>query len=197
MKKIRFALLAVLILAFFVNVGYSQPAEYKIDKSHSNIGFVVTHLIITKVRGEFKDYDAKIVYDTNNLSNSSIDVSIDVASIDTETERRDNHLRSGDFFDAEKHPKITFKSTSIQKEGDQLYALGNLTIRGVTKEVKMPFEMTETIVDPWGNTRFGAEASLKINRFDYGVKWDKKMDTGSLVVSNDVTIEIQIAAVKQ
>ncbi|MCA9735892.1 MAG: polyisoprenoid-binding protein [Deferribacteres bacterium] len=180
-----------------VSNAFAQPVEYKIDKSHSNIGFVVKHLVITKVRGDFQKYDAQLFYDEKDITKSSVDVTIDVASIDTENERRDNHLRSGDFFDAENNPQITFKSTSFGKDGDQLYAMGNLTIRGVTKEVKLPFEMTEKIVDPWGNTRFGVEASLEINRFDYGVKWDKKMDTGGLVVSEEVKIEIQLEAVEK
>lgn len=197
MKYLRHLLLVAIITVMLVSNAFAQPVEYKIDKSHSNIGFVVKHLVITKVRGDFQKYDAQLFYDEKDITKSSVDVTIDVASIDTENERRDNHLRSGDFFDAENNPQITFKSTSFGKDGDQLYAMGNLTIRGVTKEVKLPFEMTEKIVDPWGNTRFGVEASLEINRFDYGVKWDKKMDTGGLVVSEEVKIEIQLEAVEK
>ncbi|KAA3615414.1 MAG: polyisoprenoid-binding protein [Calditrichaeota bacterium] len=197
MKIIRTFLLSAFVFASLQAMPLMEGAEYSIDKAHSNIGFKVTHMVLAKVRGEFKKYDIKLTYDEANIEKSSVEVTIEVASINTEEEKRDNHLRSPDFFAAEEFPSITFKSSAIKKEGEQLFAIGKLTIRNVTKEIKLPFEITGKIVDPWGNTRIGVEASLKINRKDYGVNWSKVMDNGGFVVSDDVLIEIQVEAIQK
>ena len=197
MKIIRI-LLALGLLATSLNANPgADTVPFKIDKAHSRIGFSVRHMVISKVRGHFTKYTATLNYDESNIANSSAEVTIDVNSINTENKKRDNHLRSPDFFAVEEYPNITFKSSEIKKDGDNYLATGALTIRGVTKQVSFPFEITGKIVDPWGNTRIGIEGSLKINRKDFGVKWSKVMDGGGLVVSDDVNIDLVIEAVQK
>lgn len=169
---------------------------YKLDISHTRVGFVVRHMVISKVRGEFKQYDATLLLDLNDVTKSSLQGTIQVASIDTGHEKRDKHLRSPDFFHAEAHPTIDFKSKRIEKKGDQYVMIGDLTIRDVTKEIALPFAVTPPITHRH-QTRFGFSAELEINRQDYGVSYDKITDSGGLVVSNTVTIEIDGEAVKQ
>lgn len=166
--------------------------KYIFDKSHTRIGFAVKHMLITTVRGHFSEFDGTIMHDPENIENSSIDVAIKTASINTDNERRDNHLRSDDFFNAEQYPEITFKSKKISKTENGYLAVGDLTIRDVTKEVELPFQITGTIKDQRGNTRMGVEAELTIKRMDYGVKWSNTLDNGSLVVSDDVKIELAL-----
>lgn len=188
--------LAVAVLA----TANLQAAEtYVIDPTHSNVDFKVTHLMVSKVRGHFDTFEGAIQLDPSDVTKSSVEVAIDVASINTGNEDRDKHLRSPDFFDAEKYPRITFKSTSIEKSGDSSYvATGNLTIRDVTRKVALPFEMSGPVTDPWGNTRIGIEIEpVTIDRQDYGVSWSKAMDAGGVVVSDDVTLDLAAEAVKQ
>ncbi|NIM18860.1 MAG: polyisoprenoid-binding protein [Candidatus Latescibacteria bacterium] len=171
--------------------------KYVIDASHTSTEFSVRHLVISNVKGNFSDISGVIMYDENDATKSSVDVTIKVASINTNNEKRDDHLRSLEFFDAEKYPEITFKSKKIEKTDDGLKLVGTLTIRGVSKEVAFPFELTGKITDPWKNVRIGAEANLKINRQDFGVSWNNVMEGGGLVVGNDVKITINLEAVKQ
>lgn len=167
---------------------------YTIDNTHSSVGFAVKHLMVTNTKGQFKDYTGTIQYDAKDIAKSSVEVTIQAASIDTANTDRDNHLRGGDFFDAAKFPEITFKSTKILKQGLGYEALGKLTIKGVTKDVKIPFTLSGPVKDPWGNTKLGIEGGLVINRQDYGVTWSKTLDNGNLVVANDVKIELVIEA---
>lgn len=167
---------------------------YTIDNAHSSVGFAVKHLMVTNTKGQFKDYTGTIQYDAKDIAKSSVEVTIQAASIDTANTDRDNHLRGGDFFDAAKFPEITFKSTKILKQGLGYEALGKLTIKGVTKDVKIPFTLSGPVKDPWGNTKLGIEGGLVINRQDYGVTWSKTLDNGNLVVANDVKIELVIEA---
>lgn len=187
-KKMFIALFATMMLAS----SSFAAEEYKTDRAHSSVEFTVRHFMINKVRGEFKDFTANATYDAEDMSAWSVTATIQTASIDTENEKRDDHLRSADFFDAANNPEITFKSKSITKEGDGYVAIGDFTMRGVTKEIKLPFEITGQITDPWGNKRIGIEASLTINRQDYGVSWSKSMDNGGLVVSDEVKIELNM-----
>ena len=179
------ALFALMTSTLSVNAG-----EYEIDKSHSRLGFAVKHMVISTVRGEFNDYDGVIFFDEDDITQSSVAGTIKVASINTANERRDEHLRSGDFFDAENHSEITFKSKRVVKNGGEYAMIGDLTIRGVTREVEVPFRVTGTLVDPWGAKRVGVEAGFTINRKDYGVAWNKALDNGGLVVSEEVEIEL-------
>lgn len=191
-------LVSLLIALLLTVAGYGQGETYKIDASHSKVGFSVTHMVISEVEGSFGEYDATLVLDENDMSNSSVNATIQVASIDTDNEKRDGHLRSPDFFDAENHAEITFASTSVEKKGDGSYvAHGSLTIRGTTKEVSMPFTVKGPIQDPWGNTKIGVAGELSIDRQEYGLSWSKALETGGLVVDNIVKIFIKAEMAKQ
>lgn len=169
--------------------------KYEIDASHSNVGFTVRHMVVAKVSGSFKKFSGTIVYDEQDITKSSVAVTIKATSIDTDNERRDNHLRSDDFFNAATDSLITFVSKKIEKRGEGYVAIGDLTLRGVTKQIELPFTVLGKIKDPWGNTRLGVEASTSINRFDYGVKWDNKIADGSFIVSEKVDITLTIEAI--
>ncbi len=198
-RRARKAMVAVAVASLLaVPMSAALAADkYVIDASHTSTEFSVRHLVISNVKGNFSDISGVIMYDENDATKSSVDVTIKVASINTNNEKRDDHLRSLEFFDAEKYPEITFKSKKIEKTDDGLKLVGTLTIRGVSKEVAFPFELTGKITDPWKNVRIGAEANLKINRQDFGVSWNNVMEGGGLVVGNDVKITINLEAVKQ
>jgi polyisoprenoid-binding protein YceI len=195
-RNLLFVLAAVFIFTTGTTGGALAADTYTIDKAHSSVLFVVKHMVISKVKGEFNEYTGVIQYDEADVAKSSVEVTIKTASIGTRDEKRDGHLRSPDFFDAEKYPEITFKSKRIEKSEDGFVAVGDLTMRGVTKEIKIPFEITGFVTDPWGNTRMGVSAELKIDRQDYGISWSQKLDAGGLVVSDTVEIELEIEAVK-
>lgn len=171
--------------------------EYTIDTAHSTVEFAVRHMVISTVKGTFADFSGVVTYDPKDVTKSTVDVTIKTASINTNNEKRDNHLRSADFFDADKYPEITFKSSKIENTKDGLVMKGTLTIRGVSKEVSMPLQLTDTMTDPWGSIRFGAETGLEINRQDYGVSWNNVMDNGGLVVSDNVKISISVELVQK
>ncbi len=175
----------------------AQPATWKVDQSHSNVLFTVDHMVISEVTGYFKVFDGTVTASKPDWSDAQIDFSVDVASINTDNERRDNHLRSEDFFDATKYPKATFKATSMKKLGDNRYQLtGDLTIRGITKKVTWNVRFKGTTKDPWGNTRAGFIAETTINRFDFGLKWNNLTETGGLIVGKDVRIRVNLELIK-
>jgi polyisoprenoid-binding protein YceI len=183
-----------LVLGLVTICGSALAAdEYKIDTKHSSVGFAVTHMVVSTVNGRFNDYEGTILFDEKDPSKSSVNVTIKSASINTDNPQRDTHLRSPDFLDAQNHPEITFQSKSVEKKGDSYVAHGTLTIRGVAKDVDMPFELKGPV--DMGKTKLmGAHASLTINRMDYGVSWSKSLDKGQLVVSNDVKIDLNVEA---
>jgi len=189
----RFIKLAV-VAGMLVTANSFAQEKYDIDLTHSNIGFSVRHMVVAKVPGNFKEFSGAILYDEKDLTKSSVNVTIKAGSINTQNDRRDGHLRSADFFDAENHPDITFVSKKITKTKDGFTALGDLTIRGTTKEVELPFKILGTRKDARG-ARMGIEAGLTLNRFDYGVKWDKTLDDGNLIVSNEVAVAINLEVV--
>lgn len=171
--------------------------DYKIDPAHSIIGFAIRHLEINWVEGRFKDFTGTIRYDEKEITKSSVEFTAKVESIDTGVAPRDKHLRTADFFDAAKYPEMTFKSTSVERKGKDRYVLhGDLTLKGVTKQVELPFTITGAIKDPWGNTRFGISAQAKIDRRDFGITWGNAMENGGLDVGNEVTINLQLEAMK-
>ena len=171
--------------------------DYKIDPAHSTIGFAVRHLEINWVEGRFKEFDGTIHYDERDVTNSSVEFTAKVESIDTGVAPRDKHLRTADFFEAEKYPTMTFKSTRVERKGKDGYVLyGDLTIKGVTKQVQLPFNITGAVKDPWGNMRFGVNAQTKINRRDYGINYGNAFAGGGLDVGNEVSITLQLEAVK-
>ena len=175
-----------------------SSARYVIDLSHSHASFSVRHLMISNVRGEFQKFGGKVEYDPENPANTKVSVSLDVASINTREEKRDAHLRSGDFFDAEHHPAITFQSTGARAGSNGLEIVGALTIRGVTREVALKVEeVTPEAKDPYGNTRIGASASTKIKRSDFGVNWNAVIEAGGVVVGDEVKIQLEVELIKQ
>lgn len=170
--------------------------NFTIDASHSEIGFAARHAMVTKVRGAFNDFEGTATTG-ENLEGASINVSIDVASVDTRNSDRDGHLKSADFFDAENFPKITFASTDVKANGSTLAVTGDLTIKDITKPVTINFDFEGESVDPWGQTRVGFEGSTKINRREFGLEWQTKLDNGGVLVSEDITLNFDISAVKQ
>jgi polyisoprenoid-binding protein YceI len=190
--KLLFALLFISI-----SITFAQTT-WDFDKSHSKIGFSVTHLLITEVEGQFKDFEGKIVSTSDDFENATIEFSADIASIDTDNDKRDNHLKSDDFFNAEKFPKMIFKSKSFTKvDGKNFKLVGDLTIRDVTKEVELDVKYNGTVIDPWGNTKAGFSLEGVINRFDFNLKWNSAIESGGLVVSEDVTILAKLQLVKK
>lgn len=170
---------------------------YDIDPAHSRFGFVARHAMVTKVRGGFNEFEGKLTIDGENPTESSGEVTIKVASVDTRNEDRDNHLRSNDFFAREEYPEITFRSTGIElQEGGTYRVTGDLTVRGVTKPITFETEFTGAAIDPWENTRIGLEGSTVVNRKDWGVNWNAALEAGGILVSEKVTLEFEISAVK-
>jgi polyisoprenoid-binding protein YceI len=171
---------------------------YKIDPAHSSAQFVVRHMMITNVRGGFSGVQGTIEYDPDNPNQSRIQVLIDASEINTLDKQRDAHLRSPDFLDIEQHPTITFKSTKIARAGDGEWKVtGDLTIHGVTKEVVLNADgPTPEGKDPFGNTRIGASASTKIKRSDFGLTWNAALETGGILVGDDLKIELEVSAIR-
>lgn len=194
--KRSFLILTAFVLAAGLAVTANAQA-WQLDKSHSEVGFSVKHMVIATVNGVFGEFDGTVNFDPENLASAKISGVVKVASIDTKNEKRDEHLRGDDFFNAEEYPEITFESTEIKKSGDGYVAVGNLTIRDVTKEVEIPFTMAGPIQDPWGGTRVGIDASTTINRQDFNVKWNNKMDNGGVVVSDEVVLNLHAELIKK
>ena len=169
--------------------------DYRIDPSHSLIGFSIRHFELSLVRGRFKDFTGTIRYDAD-VTKSSVEFTAKVESIDTGVTNRDNHLRTADFFDVAKFPEITFKSTKVEKKGNSYLLHGDFTLKGVTKQISLPFNITGAIKDNRGNMRFGIAAETKINRRDYGITWGAKMPNGGLNVGDEVVIDLQLEAIK-
>lgn len=194
----RLLAVAVLALSTIVSALPAFAAEtYEIDPVHSAVSFKVKHLF-TMVPGRFNTVSGTIVYDAQAVENSKVDVSIDAASINTENEMRDKHLRSADFFEVDKYPTATFKSTRVAKVGDgKLEVTGDLTIRGVTKSVVLATEIIGFGPGPDGKQRGGFHATTQINRMDYNVSWNKTLDGGSLLLGADVPIDITIEGVQK
>ena len=176
-----------------------QPAEWKIDPAHSAAHFSVRHLMISNVRGEFTKISGKASLNPATPAASTIDVEIDAASLNTREPQRDEHLRSADFFDVVKYPKLTFRSKQIEKLGEERYKVtGDLTIHGVTKDVVLDVEgPTPAVKDPWGNTRVGIEATTKLNRKDFGLVWNALTETGGVMVGDEVKINIEAELIQQ
>jgi polyisoprenoid-binding protein YceI len=171
--------------------------DYTVDPAHSRIGFVARHAMVTKIRGAFNDFEAKLHIDAADPSKSSADVVIQATSIDTRNADRDAHLRGNDFFAMDEHPTITFQSTSAQKLDEQTFRVaGDLTIRGETKPVSIDFDFLGAVRDPWGNLRVGFEGSLVVNRKDWGLNWNAPLDTGGVLVGEKVTLEFELSATK-
>jgi len=171
--------------------------SWTLDPAHTRIGFVARHAMVTKVRGSFNEFEGTAVLDGANPANSHAEVTIKAASIDTRNAQRDEHLRSNDFLAMQEHPEITFTSTGARQVDDTTFELtGDLTIRGVTKPVTIPFTFEGAAKDPFGNLRAGFEGSVAINRKDWGVSWNAALEGGGVLVSDKVTLEFEVSAVK-
>ena len=170
--------------------------KWEIDPTHSEIGFKVKHMMFTNVSGTFGTYDATITTEDDNFENAAIEFSAAINSITTNNTDRDNHLKSGDFFDAENHPKLTFKAASFTKDGDDYELTGDLSLRGVTKSVKLSAEFSGLMKDPWGNIKAGLNISGKINRKDWGLNWNSALETGGVLVSEEVKLNIELQLIK-
>lgn len=168
---------------------------WNIDPSHSTVGFVARHLVISKVRGSFRSFSGAITIGEQPLE-SSVTASIDMASVDTADENRDGHVKSEDFFDVAKFPTMTFTSTKVTQDGDDFEVIGDLTIKGVTRSVVLDLEFNGTSQDPWGGTRAGFSAETEINRKDFGLEWNVVMETGGVLVGEKIKIELDIQAVR-
>jgi polyisoprenoid-binding protein YceI len=175
----------------------ATSSTWKIDPSHTVVEFAVKHLMITTVKGRFADVEGEIVIVDGNPSASSVNAVIKAASIDTRTEQRDDHLRSADFLDAANNSEITFKSTRITGNDSEFKVTGNLTIRGVTKEITLDATNEGTIKDPWGSQRMGFSAKTKFDRRDFGLTWNQAIESGGVVVGQEVKVSIELEAVKQ
>jgi polyisoprenoid-binding protein YceI len=189
--------LATALLLATITIADAQTAVWKADKTHSNVNFTVTHLMISEVTGSFKDYDVTVRSKGDDFTTASIEAVIKTASVSTDNADRDKHLRSDDFFNSDSFPNMTFKSSRIEKTGSETYKIyGDLTIRDVAKPVVLDASYKGT-TEAWGTAKQGFKATTTINRFDYGVKWDKKMDAGGFIVANKVDVTLQMELTKQ
>ncbi|MCX6270672.1 MAG: YceI family protein [Bacteroidetes bacterium] len=189
----RTILLFSLILTGIYLNAQTGSKGWKVDKSHTTISFTVPHLVISEVTGTFKDFDMEITAEKADFSDMKVNTVIKVASINTDNTQRDTHLKSDDFFNAEKFPEIKFNGYSVYKVDEKNYKItGDLTIRDVTKKVVFDAVNQGTIKSPWGQTVSVWKASLKLNRFDYNLKWDKKIETGGFVAGDEVTVNLNI-----
>jgi polyisoprenoid-binding protein YceI len=196
MKRIAF----LTVIVSFVMVPFLVSGEtWQIDPDHSSFQFRVSHMTVSNVKGGFSKSSGVVVIDGNNISNLSVEVKIDAASVDTGHAKRDEHLRGEDFFHVAKYPTITFVSKKVTKgNDDRVQVVGDLTIKSVTKEVSVDVQgPTPEIKDPWGNIRRGATGTAKINRKDFGILWNKVLDNGGLVVGDDVYISIEVELIRK
>lgn len=172
--------------------------SWKIDTAHSEVNFAVRHMMISKVRGQFEKFDGTIEFDPDQPENTRLDVTIDINSINTKEEQRDNHLRSADFFDAANFPTMTFKSTGVELTGEDTARLrGDLTIRGETRPVNIDVEYAGMAKSPWGTTSAGFSARASLNREEWGLTWNQALETGGWLVGKDVDILIDVELIKQ
>ena len=170
---------------------------WTLDPAHTRIGFVARHAMVTKVRGSFNEFEGTAQVDGNDLNSSKVELTIKAASIDTRNEQRDGHLKSNDFLAMDEYPDITFVSTSISEGGEgDVEITGDLTIKGTTKSVTVPFDFEGVATDPFGNQRAGFEGKTVINRTDYGVNFNAALETGGVLVSEKITLEFEISAIK-
>jgi len=195
MKKLT---LFLFVLVFTFNFVKAQQSTWNFDIAHSKISFNVTHLVISEVTGHFSSFTGKVVSKSDDFVNSEIYFEIDAKSINTDNESRDNHLRSADFFDVEKYPKIIFKSKSFTKvKGNKYKLVGDFTMKDVTKTITLDVVYGGTIKDPWGNTKAGFKISGEVNRFDYNLKWNNLLETGGAVVGKTVKLNGLVELTKE
>jgi polyisoprenoid-binding protein YceI len=194
MKKMRTRILTfIFVLAF--SYGMAQET-WILDKSHTNIEFNVTHLVISEVNGNFRDFDGKVVSSNEDFEGAEIEFTAEIASIDTDNEQRDNHLKSDDFFNAEQFPHMKFSGVLVKNQ-NKYQLKGEMTIRDVTKPIVFDVNYNGSVTDPWGNTKAGFKITGTLNRFDYGLKWNTLMEAGGAVVGENVDIICNVELQKQ
>ena len=177
--------------------GADIAGDYVLDPAHTRIGFSARHAMVTKVRGQFDEFEGTAHIDTEDPAKSTVAVTIQTASVSTGQAQRDGHLKSGDFFDVETYPQITFASTDVQRDGTEWSITGDLTINAVTKPVTVLFEETGEAKDPFGNLRVGFEGTVTINRSEWDLKWNSPLETGGVLVSEKVNLEFDVSAIRQ
>ena len=188
--------ISVLTTAALLVLSHANAADnYKIDPAHSSLGFSVRHMGVSNVKGHFDDFAGLLVMDNGVIKEAS--GTIQVKSVNTGIQQRDNHLRTSDFFDAAQYPVIAFKTKRVEKSGDQTLLIADFTMRGVTKELRLPVTLSGPVKDPQGKTRIGLEARTTVNRKDYGMQFNATMETGGLLVGEEVTLDINAEAIKQ
>lgn len=186
-----------IVIALFSVVLANAQSTWNFDPSHSTIRFAVDHMVISEVEGQFSTYEGSIISSKGDFSDAKINFIIDIKSVDTDNEQRDIHLKGADFFEAEKYPKMTFVSTSVEKIGDAKYNLkGKLTLHGITKEIALNMTYGGTTKDPWGNTKAGLKVTGVINRTDFGLKYNSVLEAGSLMIGEEVTITAKVELAK-
>ena len=190
---------ALLFAALLLAVGFANAqTTWKTDRAHSQVNFAVSHMVFSEVTGTFKDFDATLTSAKDDFSDAKVDATIKAVSIDTGNEKRDGHLKSNDFLNVEKFPDIKFKSTEIEKTGDDTYKItGDLTSRDITKPVVLDMKYRVTITDPRGNTRSAFKATTTVDRFEFGTTWASKIDTGGLVAGKEVEVVLLFEFVKE
>ena len=189
-------------MAVSIGIGLSSTAiaemtKWKVDYDHSTVGFQVVHMVVSKTNGKFTEYSGVVEMDPDAKEFKTIEAVIQTASVTTDHQKRDDHLRSPDFFDVQKFPTMTYKMKSYKKSGDQYTALGDLSLLGVTKEITLVGTFNGVAQDPWGNTRAGFTAEGTINRKDYGMKFSKLLDSGGMLVGDEVKIKLEIEVIKE
>jgi polyisoprenoid-binding protein YceI len=193
MKKI-----ITLVSAMAISVVTFAQTTWKVDPSHSSVSFSVSHLVISEVDGTFKTFNGSLTTDSNDFSNANFSFEIDVNSINTQNKKRDEHLKSEDFFHTKKHPKMTFKSTSFQKiKGNKYILKGNITMRGVTKSITLNVKYGGTAKDGYGNTKAGFIITGSLNRIDFGVAWNSKTKNGGLTIGEKINLVVKLEFIKQ
>jgi polyisoprenoid-binding protein YceI len=171
------------------------PGTWTVDKSHSRVGFVARHLMIAKVRGEFREFSG-VAHIAENPLDSWVEATVDLASVDTGDPARDEHLRSSDFFATDQHPQMTFRSTGIKEDDGDYVLFGDLTVKGVTRQVQFDLEFEGVTQDPWGGTRAGFSAEATVNRKDWGLEWNVALESGGVLVGDKVKIQLDVELVK-
>jgi polyisoprenoid-binding protein YceI len=190
-------LAATVVIAGIPGLVHAEAARFNVDLDHSIVGFDVAHMVVSRTTGRFTDFQGSVVMDPDTKEFKTIEAVIKTASVNTNNKKRDDHLRSPDFFNVEKHPTMTFKMKSYTKTGDQYTAIGDLTLLGVTKEISLTGTYNGAVADPFGNTRVGFTGEGTINRKDFGMQWTKTMDKGGLVVGDTVKIRLEIEAIQE
>ena len=184
---------AVAMLAVLAAAHALAADQYKVDSAHSSATFSVKHMLISNVPGRFSDVSGTINYDEKDITKSSVEATIKTATINTDNESRDKDLKSANFFEVDKYPYITFKSSKIEKRGEQLVAIGTLTMKNVSKQIELPFEINK--LKTARGTRIGVSAEMKLNRMDYGITWNRALEGGGAIVGNEVKIQLNLEAV--